>query len=501
MRAFCLTLFAMLIAMIAPAMAASDAGPVGTYEVVALRRASDVAGGPADVSAADSLGRRARFGETVQWLDGTTCTDWSLEPLADPAVSVGDANLSDLQLAPEGIADARENRSLVLICDGRKQTTMLQVDARVLVVPSMSGLTNLVLERLPNGDDIATIRSGLEAHDLLDGSAAENVMDDATRRALAVYADGLGAAYAFARGAVTENLLAKLAHPAPGDEALKIVISGPVSAHFYGVQEQLAPLEQGVEELRFRFEGDADSYAFKPAGTLVADDWFFHVFSFDGSFVLLPQDHHGPYHVVRVGHLKDYLQGRRDADEVVGGGAGQVHGSAEWLSDTEFGYTATQGGETVEHRHSTRFLDYRPKRTPDTVFDYRPELTIETDVLPDFAAERMAELTLQMEHLIGAAQAKPGGFVAGNVALGANPQEYVPSDEELLAARFGDALVTLLNKMEADQIKAAWTAPGSTQRTLVYYRFIYRHVDVMGSGRFFYASPPIPTVLELKAAE
>ncbi len=502
MRTLFLTLSLAATSAAQPVAAASDAGPAGVYEVVALRRASDVASGPGDAAADMALGRRARFGGNAEWIDGTTCKAWSLEPLADPALSADDPNLSDIELAPAGIADARENRSLRLMCDGRELTTLLQVDARVLVVPSASGSTNLVLERTPDARETAALQARLKAQGLLE-NATDGVMDAATRRALALYADDLGAAFAFERGVATENLLAALSQPMVDDDTLKIVVSGPISAHFRGAREQLAPLEYEVEELRFEFKGDAAKYVYKPAGTLHFSDWFFDVFSHDGSFVLLPQGHYGPYHVVRVQHLKDYLRGAREPDEIVGGrsgdnGAARVHGDAKWLSDTAFSYTTTCCGETTEHRHSIRFLDYRPKRTPDTVFDYRPALSLDAVSLPAFAAESMVELAAEMERLIAAARANPGKFEHGNIALGANPQEYVPSDAELLAARFGDAFVGLLNTMEASQIKASWTPPQEAGRTLIYHRFIYRHVDVMGSGRFFYASPPIPTVLELK---
>lgn len=500
MRTLVLTFLVTAFAAVRPVPALADGALTGTFEVVALRAASDVAGGPDDAAATSVLGRRAIFGDTAEWIDGRSCSTWSLEPQDGDAVAVDDPNLSDLQLASSSRTPI--NRSWRLMCDEAELASFLQIDARVLVGTSASGQTNLLLERVPPPQEILTLQAGLSAHGYID-SAPSGAMDGATRRALAQYAEKLGAAFAFQNGVLTDFLLHSVSRPSDDTRTLKTVVSGSVSAHFRGTREQLAPLEYGVEEVWFRFHGDAGTYPFKPNGTLHFSDWFFNLFSKDGSFVLLPQDHYGPYHVVRIQHLKDYLTGDRPADDVVGGQAGgnttaRVHSGATWLSDTEFSYTTACCGETTEHRHSIRFLDYRPKRTPDTVFDYRPELSLAAEALPEFAAGDVAVLAEQMERLIAAARAKPGSFVQGNIALGANPQEYVPSDEELLAARFGDALAELLNAIESKEIEASFEPGTPGERTLVYYRFIYRHVDVMGSGRYFYASPPIPTVLELQ---
>jgi len=285
-------------------------------------------------------------------------------------------------------------------------------------------------------------------------------------------------------------------------ETLKVVLRGQVEAQFSGRKEPLVPPEYGVKQLSFSFAGDPRSYPFTPSGTLHFSDWTFDIFSTEGTYVLLPQDHYGPYHVVRVDHLKDYLLGRRQADEVVAqsletGSPARVHAKPSWLSDTELRYQTTCCGETVEHRHSIRFLDYRPKRSSDTLLDYRPALSLDTAGLPAVAMDQIAELVARMDALTAAARGAPGVFEPGDTALGANPQEYVPTDAELRAAQLGDALADLLTQQGSKKANAAWDTMGNRKRSLVYNRFIFRHVDVMGSGRFFYASPPIPTVIEI----
>jgi len=282
-------------------------------------------------------------------------------------------------------------------------------------------------------------------------------------------------------------------------QTLRKITARSVTAEFVGARDPSGPLTYGVKELWFRFEGDERRYRFSPEGTLHFSDWSFDIFSPTGAFVVLLQDRYGPYHVVHVSGLKDYLVGKRQADQIVGhrGTPAAVHGDARWLSATEFSYSTTCCGETRERRHSVRFLGYRPKLTEDTWVDYRPDLMLKSPELPAFRLDALSDLVKQFERLIAEARARPGATEQGTVALGGNPREYAPSDAELMVARFGDAFADMLSGHDAAEISAAWTAAGGARRTLVYNRFTFRHVDVMGSGRFFYASDPIPTVIEL----
>ena len=362
------------------------------YEVVALRRASDVAGGPEDASAQGFLGRTLTIGPTLTWLDGRDCGDWSLRDADGPVVFLGDPLLSDTQVGPPNgdppWPDHRVNASLEVLCEDEVLGALLRVDNRVLVMPSASGLTNMVLERALDKGQVRTLQSQLKSMKFYDGEASGR-LDRETRRAAAFYAQYLGADYAFEGAAITENLLEGLRilteEPTPFDsgetalEELKVVYYGPVAAHFLGVAEPLMPLTYGVRELWFGFEGDPERYRFEPEGALSFADWYFdHLFSPEGTYVLLPQDRFGPYHVVRVSRLGDYLAGRTAPDQVVGyepeeGSPRGVHGEAKWLSEEEIEYTVTCCGEpmvrveTVEDRGADS--GYRPKTSPDTVLD------------------------------------------------------------------------------------------------------------------------------------
>jgi hypothetical protein len=92
------------------------------------------------------------------------------------------------------------------------------------------------------------------------------------------------------------------------------------------------------------------------------------------------------------------------------------------------------------------------------------------------------------------ADANPGAMEAGQQQLGANEQEYRPSDAELVAAEAGDRLSAALQGAD-DATKTAVSA--ALNGTVTFRRFDYRQVDVPGSGRFVYASPPQNATLPL----
>ncbi|MDP6951181.1 MAG: hypothetical protein QGF53_00330, partial [Alphaproteobacteria bacterium] len=85
------------------------------------------------------------------------------------------------------------------------------------------------------------------------------------------------------------------------------------------------------------------------------------------------------------------------------------------------------------------------------------------------------------------ARQQPGAWKDGNIALGADPREYVPSDAELIAAEIGSQLAAMADDPALGE---ALHAVGLSHIELQYPVFLFRHVDVMGSNRYFYASPP-----------
>lgn len=376
--------FALLLAALAPYPAAArtpsftdqasrPAPPSGEFTIVAARRAGGVAGGPVEDPAARRIGETVSFGETLIWWDGKKCESWTAKPTDERVLPLNDPNLSDTQLppvdGPVSAGDRRLNAGWSLTCDGEPLGVLLQVDRRVLVVPTKSGVTNLILEKPLQPEETFAFQKQLKSMKFYSG-APSSEWDEDSVYAVAAYAEYRGAKYRFARPAVTENLL-------------------------------------------------------------------------DG------------LNVVRI------------------------------------------SGSSIKDR----FPDYRPKETPDTLLDYRPSLSGEVAALPAARVENLKDLISALKSWSGKAAQNPGRYEEGNVALGANPKEYVPSDAELMVFEICERIrqivlntdsVTLSNTIKEQKVKV---------RQIIYKHFTFRHVDVMGSGRFFYASEPKAAVIKIGMAK
>ena len=137
-------------------------------------------------------------------------------------------------------------------------------------------------------------------------------------------------------GASAETQAAVIRH-------LRDVEIGGVTAKFYG--EQVPPgisPRYGIRELRFDL-GDGVEVAFNPTGELHHSDWQFEIGSPDGAHVLLLQDRYGPYHIVAVASLADYLAGGEPTFEFGQAqpeGNAWVHEQGQWVSESEVSYQA-----------------------------------------------------------------------------------------------------------------------------------------------------------------
>jgi len=141
---------------------------------------------------------------------------------------------------------------------------------------------------------------------------------------------------------------------------------------------------------------------------------------------------------------------------------------------------------------SDAFPDYQPLGRGATVTDYRPAISGDISGLPPLSdAPGLARAFADWRVRAGAS---PGAMEDGAIQLGADQQEYRPSDAELVAAEAGDRLaVALIGAEDATKASVSEIVGGAAG----YKRFDYRTVDVMGSGRFFYASPPKDASLPL----
>ena len=141
-----------------------------------------------------------------------------------------------------------------------------------------------------------------------------------------------------------------------------------------------------------------------------------------------------------------------------------------------------------------RFPDYRPKTSPDLATDFRPSVGSLLAALPPEEQAALPALLAALEKAKADAARNPGRREPGHVGLGADPEEYVPSDAEIVESEIGERIRRILDLERAKEAApGAGGAPGAVEYDLV----TFRHVDVMGSGRFFYASEPMPVRVPL----
>jgi len=132
------------------------------------------------------------------------------------------------------------------------------------------------------------------------------------------------------------------------------------------------------------------------------------------------------------------------------------------------------------------FEDYEPKQTPDTMLDYMPELKEVFEKLPDSDMKNLSELIHLFEYYKANSIIDPGQWEEGNLVLGANPKEYKPSRDELLLAEVGNRLRKLTKQISKNELHDLLKRLSVDLNKFEYNDFSFIHVDVMGSGRFYY---------------
>jgi len=132
------------------------------------------------------------------------------------------------------------------------------------------------------------------------------------------------------------------------------------------------------------------------------------------------------------------------------------------------------------------FPDYTPKLSPDKATDYMPEVTDSILKLPESKPENFKRLLELFIVYSRKAKDNPGEWVEGNMVLGARPKEYQPTADELILAEIGDRLQKVMKTLPGHGIHKTLKKLNIKPGDLEYIRFSFIHVDVMGSGRFFY---------------
>ncbi|NHJ21138.1 MAG: hypothetical protein EAX91_09360 [Candidatus Lokiarchaeota archaeon] len=136
------------------------------------------------------------------------------------------------------------------------------------------------------------------------------------------------------------------------------------------------------------------------------------------------------------------------------------------------------------------FPDYEPKTTPDTIEDYLGKPNRVYEILGEIGEPHISKLNniLKLfDKYKKKAKKKVGKYEKGNVAIGADPDQYYPSEEELLVSELGKMIVQLIESYTKQQLKTLKLRYNIRSQQVNFFEISFRHVDVMGSGRFFYA--------------
>lgn len=147
------------------------------------------------------------------------------------------------------------------------------------------------------------------------------------------------------------------------------------------------------------------------------------------------------------------------------------------------------------------FPDYEPKKTPDTIEDYLRRPSTVYEILGEIGESHISKLNnilIQFNKYEKKAKKHVGKYDIGNVAIGADEYQYYPSEDELIVSELGKMIVQLIESYSRQQLKTLKLRYKIKPQQIRFFEISFRHVDVMGSGRYFYAEKATKeTIIEL----
>ena len=197
----------------APTTASGFTHWTGTYEIVAVRRASDVAAPAAPMDDGDDpLGNTITITETGLELEGMSCDEWTAEQEVGPNPIQTDPILSDLYLPSLDGAAPELRPTLKVMCEGEVVAHLFASDHRVIALPWRNSSHYLIAEKPLNPTQISRLQyvltdmkfGDLEPTGILDAATLQTI------RSYYEYRRGDDDGYIFARPAISESLLEKL---------------------------------------------------------------------------------------------------------------------------------------------------------------------------------------------------------------------------------------------------------------------------------------------------
>lgn len=136
------------------------------------------------------------------------------------------------------------------------------------------------------------------------------------------------------------------------------------------------------------------------------------------------------------------------------------------------------------------FKDYAPKKTPDMLEDYLSKPNRVYDILGEIGEPKIGDINnilAKFNEYKKKAKKKVGKYEEGDITVGADQFQYYPSEEELIVSELGKIIEQLIESYSKQQLKTLKLRYGFKTQQIRFFDITFRHVDVMGSGRFFYA--------------
>ena len=125
-----------------------------------------------------------------------------------------------------------------------------------------------------------------------------------------------------------------------------------------------------VEKLYFIDMKNQLRVQFEPDGKLYFSDWYFNLWSPNGKWVILQQDHYGPYHIVKSKKLFKYLYEKGTPRETPNNfKPAQVHNFTGWERNHIIRFTGSCcGDETLYHYNiqTEKLTKIRTKKVHDS---------------------------------------------------------------------------------------------------------------------------------------
>ena len=144
------------------------------------------------------------------------------------------------------------------------------------------------------------------------------------------------------------------------------------------------------------------------------------------------------------------------------------------------------------------FPDYEPKSSPDTIHDYlRKPTSFVFQILEEIGKPQLEKIKKILKYFNKykiETEKNPGEYQEGNIVIGADPSQYYPSEEELLLSEIGKMIKLIIDSNSKEKIDFFRKSEEIKPQTIEFDEIIFRHVDVMGSGRFFFADKKVPKI-------